>query len=94
MNTSVCMDSVPRCHEETNKQSLHSLFFSSAQHQHYQVGKEAIRCQEDVTTSSLTMSATSVYNRQVLVGDHLVLRDFGPYGIIFMSLCALITLLW
>jgi hypothetical protein len=22
-----------------------------------------------------------------LVGDHLLLRDFGPYGIIFMNVC-------
>jgi hypothetical protein len=30
-------------------------------------------------------------NRQVLVGEHLLLRDFGPYGIIFMNVCVVIT---
>jgi hypothetical protein len=34
-----------------------------------------------------------------LVGDRLLLRDFGPYGIMFMKLCVVITvgmanLLW
>jgi hypothetical protein len=32
-----------------------------------------------------------LYNNQVLevwlVGDQLLLRDFGPYGIIFMNVC-------
>jgi uncharacterized YccA/Bax inhibitor family protein len=26
-----------------------------------------------------------------LVGDHLMLRDFGPYGIIFINVCVVIT---
>jgi uncharacterized YccA/Bax inhibitor family protein len=26
-----------------------------------------------------------------LVGDHLLLRDFGPYGIIFTNMCVVIT---
>jgi uncharacterized YccA/Bax inhibitor family protein len=26
-----------------------------------------------------------------LVGDHLLLRDFGPYEIIFMNVCVVIT---
>jgi hypothetical protein len=26
-----------------------------------------------------------------LLGDHLLLRDFGPYGIIFMNVCVVIT---
>jgi len=26
-----------------------------------------------------------------LVGDHLLLRDFGPYGIIFMMACVGLT---
>jgi hypothetical protein len=26
-----------------------------------------------------------------LVGDHLLFRDFGTYGIIFMDVCAVIT---
>jgi hypothetical protein len=26
-----------------------------------------------------------------LVGDNLLLRDFGPYGIIFMNVCVVIT---
>jgi hypothetical protein len=26
-----------------------------------------------------------------LVGDHLQLRDFGPYGIIFINVCVVIT---
>jgi hypothetical protein len=29
-------------------------------------------------------------NRQVLVGDHVLLRDFGPYGI-FMNVSVVIT---
>jgi hypothetical protein len=32
-----------------------------------------------------------LYNRQVLVGDYLPLRDFEPYGIIFMNVCDIIT---
>jgi uncharacterized YccA/Bax inhibitor family protein len=26
-----------------------------------------------------------------LVGDHLLLRDFGPYGLIFINVCVVIT---
>jgi hypothetical protein len=26
-----------------------------------------------------------------LVGDHLLLKDFGPYGIILMNLCFVVT---
>jgi hypothetical protein len=26
-----------------------------------------------------------------LVGDHLLLRDFAPYGMIFMNMCVVIT---
>jgi uncharacterized YccA/Bax inhibitor family protein len=26
-----------------------------------------------------------------LVGDNLMLRDFGPYGIIFINVCVVIT---
>jgi hypothetical protein len=32
-----------------------------------------------------------LYDKEVLVGDHLLLRDFGPYGIIFMNVCVVIT---
>jgi hypothetical protein len=27
----------------------------------------------------------------MLVGDHLLFRDFGPYGIIFKNVCVIIT---
>jgi hypothetical protein len=29
----------------------------------------------------------------LLVGVHLLLRDFGPYGIIFMTMCVLVSFL-
>jgi hypothetical protein len=36
-----------------------------------------------------------LHNKQVLVtwlvGDHLPLRDFGPYGIIFINVCVVMT---
>jgi hypothetical protein len=28
----------------------------------------------------------------LFVGDHLLLRDFGPYGVIFMNVCAVVVL--
>jgi hypothetical protein len=34
-----------------------------------------------------TVIGICVYNKHVLVGNHLVLRDFGPYGIIFVTVC-------
>jgi hypothetical protein len=30
---------------------------------------------------------TCIYNKQVLVGDQLLLRHFGPYRIILMTAC-------
>jgi hypothetical protein len=36
-----------------------------------------------------------IYNRQMLVAwlvsDHLLLRNFGPYWIIFMNVCVVMT---
>jgi hypothetical protein len=32
-----------------------------------------------------------MYNKQVLVGDNLLLRDFGPYRIIFMNVPVVTT---
>jgi hypothetical protein len=45
------------------------------------------------------MNDIYLYNKQVLVGnlvdwlvdDKLLLRDFWPYGIIFMNVCVVIT---
>jgi hypothetical protein len=33
-----------------------------------------------------------LYNRQLLAGYHLLLSDFGPYGIISMNVCVVITI--
>jgi hypothetical protein len=42
-----------------------------------------------------THSNYTLRNKKVLVcslvGDHLLLRGFGPYGMIFMNLCTAIT---
>jgi hypothetical protein len=37
--------------------------------------------------------AISVYiiSKYWLIGDHLLFRDFGPYRIIFMNVCVVIT---
>jgi hypothetical protein len=36
-----------------------------------------------------------IYNNKCwLVGDHLLLKDFGPYWIIFMNVCVLLALPW
>jgi hypothetical protein len=32
-----------------------------------------------------------LYSKQVLVADHWLLREFGPYGIIFMNVCVVMT---
>jgi hypothetical protein len=39
------------------------------------------------TSAVNVISECILYNNEVLVGDHLLLRDFGPYGIIFMNVC-------
>jgi hypothetical protein len=46
------------------------------------------------SSECMILSHSKLYlskNKQVmvawLVGDHLLLGDFGPYGIIFMSVC-------
>jgi hypothetical protein len=40
----------------------------------------------------VVQSLIYLYNKQVwLVGDHLLLRDFEPNGVIIMNVCVFIT---
>jgi hypothetical protein len=49
------------------------------------------RTRKDQSVSGICDKNNRLYSRQVLVGwligDHLLLRAFGPYGIIFMTMC-------
>jgi hypothetical protein len=36
-------------------------------------------------------SSIYIINKSWLVGGHMVIRDFGPYGIIIMNVCLVIT---
>jgi hypothetical protein len=42
----------------------------------------------------LFVSFIYLYNKQLLVADHLLLRDFGPYGIVFINVCVVKPLPW
>jgi hypothetical protein len=50
---------------------------------------------EAVTTGTLIYTICLYKSMQVLVGsaigDYLLFRDFGPYGIIFMNVCVVTT---
>jgi hypothetical protein len=40
-----------------------------------------------VSNRAFFPTSTYLYNKQVLVGEHLLIRDFRPYVIIFLNVC-------